>query len=616
MADAAFDPADIGRQATAFPADLQAEIDRRRGESRPVPGIAHGSIPGILGYRAAAEMPSAPEPVAPNFDLTAPAAAKSSGLPTGMSAPLPPAQGFDSAIPPAQGFGNETHRFTPAPPMPPAIDLPPGPAFGGSATPPPLPPAAVPHPATAAAAAAAPPRADTSIIPPDSLIGRMLTGLNNFRDQNRLTLLAMAGGLAGAPSIGTGISRAFTAAVPAQQFDIAQHNQNMTARALVAKGLDPKIAEAAATNPEILKELIPRLFGAKQWQVTETTDAFGQKRPILYDPVTGATKRLDLSGSQGAAPAGAPAVSSPGSAGVRMSMDNFDMSRVDPNLRGWDYVKQYPQEVEAAVRDYMSGGVMPTGNPRNNGIATMAKTVAQKVAMDLGEPGLADDTNYPARRQMATDLSRGQPGSLGGQITFGGTSLGHLADVAEKAVSLGNVNGFGVAPVARWTNWARGLTTDQAQKVNDVQGAIQHYGQEITKFYTGSPGGEAERMRFLNTIDTSKSAKEIAGAIRAERDLIPDRLNQIKSQIADRLGQHEADKQLSRVNLNEVVGRINASLAKLDPDGPEAKMMGAAGAPAGPAPAAPAPPKSGEVRDGYRFKGGNPADPHNWEPVK
>ena len=32
--------------------------------------------------------------------------------------------------------------------------------------------------------------------------------------------------------------------------------------------------------------------------------------------------------------------------------------------------------------------------------------------------------------------------------------------------------------------------------------------------------------------------------------------------------------------------------------------------------AKPAPPKVGEIRDGYRFKGGNPADPNSWEKVR
>lgn len=263
------------------------------------------------------------------------------------------------------------------------------------------------------------------------------------------------------------------------------------------------------------------------------------------------------------------------------------VTAVDNSLMGTDYLNQFSPEVQAAVLDYRDGKSMPTGNPRA-GYTQAIKMIAQKFGNDTGMP--ADDTTFAARRQMRTELSKGTPGSLGGQITFGGTSLGHLADVAEKATKLGNSSGFGIAPLAQVFNNVRGATTEQAAKVNEVSGAVQHYGQEITKFYTGSPGGEGERMRFLNTINTSKSPEEISGAIRTERDLIPDRINQIAGQISQQLGPEEAQKYLSRANIAGSVAKINASLVKLDPTGPEAKMAAANGQPQAGTPASQAAP--------------------------
>jgi hypothetical protein len=616
-----FDPSsfDPSTYSSSDPDNPRARADAsRQPQSEPIPHIAHGSIPGLLGVSlgdqlAALRASEAQSP--PPRDFQGSIAPLRSGVPTPGGGPLMP-------VPmPPQPLGGG-----PVPPLPSPINVgrPPG-ANAGSAMPPPLPRPAMPaqpgamgsappsmqpsgplapqQPAAMPAQQPQPgapvPGPDKSFIPRESLLGRaiqmfqpandflrqgigidvpgIIGAANDWRDQHRMTLLALAGGLAGSQSWGQGLGRAFQAAGPAMQADIQLNQQNQTAQA-IAKKLNIPMSDALviAQNPEIMKQVLPRVFGAKQWQMTETTDVFGQKKPILYDPVTGETKALDLTGSSGGAMGAANAATVPtggASPAGQPTLQNFDLSRVNPNVQGWDYLKQFPPEVEAAARAYMTGGVMPTGNPRQQGIATIAKTAAQKVAMDLGEPGLADDTTFPARREMSTQLAKSTPGSIGGQITFGGTSLGHLADVSEKASKLDNASGFGIAPLARLENAARGLTVDQAQKVNDVSGAIQHYGQEITKFYSGSPGGEAERMRFLNTMDTAKSPKEIAGAIRAERDLIPDRLNQIHSQIAERLGQKEADKQLSRVNLPEVVGRINAALAKLDPDGPEAKMM-------------------------------------------
>jgi hypothetical protein len=409
-----------------------------------------------------------------------------------------------------------------------------------------------------------------NIFPGGSLLDVLFKNIGNFRDQNKMTLLALGGGLAGSQSWGQGIGRALTAAGPAQMADIQQNRQNQTALALQQKyGLSAPLALAAATNPATMTAILQKQLGInKEYQPITIHGPFGDVVKV-FEPTSG--RLVDPPGSGGAAGQGA---TSAGGMQIPREFLAPGVQAYNHTLVGDDYLKQFGPEIQGAVQAYMRGGVMPTGNPRNQGIATVAKTIAQKYANDIGQPDLADDTNFPARRQMRTDLSKDTPGSIGGQLTFGGTSLGHLGDVAEKAADLNNVNGFGNTTLAHWANTLRGQSTDQAAKVNDAQSAVQHYGQEITKFYTGSPGGEAERMRFLNTMDAAKSPKEIAGAIRAERDLIPDRLRQIGRQIADRLGPEEGQKQMARVDVDAAVAKINRSLARLDPDGPEAKMLG------------------------------------------
>ena len=81
--------------------------------------------------------------------------------------------------------------------------------------------------------------------------------------------------------------------------------------------------------------------------------------------------------------------------------------------------------------------------------------------------------------------------------------------MAAKAEALNNKD-WGLTWLSHGINNIRGLSTEQAAKVNALQDAVQHYGQEITKFYAGSPGGEAERNRFLQTISAAKSPQELA----------------------------------------------------------------------------------------------------------
>ena len=295
---------------------------------------------------------------------------------------------------------------------------------------------------------------------------------------------------------------------------------------------------------------------------------------------------------------------------ARPKLEDFDMENVDPNVRGWDYAKQFPVEIEDAARAYMSGGVMPSGNPRSTGIATQAKMLAQKIAADLGEPQLADDTLYPQRRQMQVELAKTTaPQAIGGQITFGGTALGHLATYAESLAKLNNLT-LGITPIGHGANWLRSLGPDQASQINNALGDAQHYGQEITKFYGGGPGSETERDRFLAQADpTTKTPQELAGVIRAERDLIPERYAQIKANIENILGPDAAAKAIARINIQDDMTRINQSLAKLDPNGPEAaKLRNApptAAAPAAPKPQALAP----QDETALGWAKANPTDP-------
>lgn len=551
-------------EAAAAQAAREAAAQRlAAAQQRPVPPMP--SVPPVDTFG----MPGGPSPfgsLAPSVDAPAPAAQT---LPPWLSEMA--SAGPSKAGPPQM-----------APTMPTPIDpaaLPPNATPTIGAAPPGLPlPDNVPPPVPFTQPQNAAPAVTTSQpgAPPapgsTSLLDRLSAASHNL------------GASPGLPGIFDAISGASTG----QRMDPVGRQlaaENQTVSALVKKGIDPDMASAIAKNPTLLQQIVPQLFGPKKYEHVMMKDAFGNEVPLSYDSSTG--KYIGAGGQSSSLINGG--TGAPGGASGVPEQSGFyakGVTSINHDLQGDSYLNQFAPEVQAGVKNYLAGKTLTTGNARQ-GFTQTVKTIAQKYGSDIGMP--ADDIAINGRRQMTTDLSKGTPGSLGGQITFGGTSLGHLADVAEKATKLNNVSGFGIAPLAALANNVRGLTTDQAAKVNETSGAVQHYGQEITKFYTGSPGGEAERMRFLKTIDTAKSPQEIAGAIRTERDLIPDRLRQVEQQITERLGSEEAAKQMKRVDIAGVTDRINRSLAKLDPNGPEAKMLGTGGS-ATPA-AAPAPGK-------------------------
>lgn len=220
--------------------------------------------------------------------------------PPGADMPVPapaPAPFGAGAQPPVGGVAG---GLTPGGPTFPTFQRPPLPAptpapQPAEAAPPPA--AAQPSPAPAGpspgAVGATPggspqvPSKDTSLLPPGSLAD-IMHKWTSWRDENRLMLLAMAGGLAGSQSIGQGLGRAFSAAVPAAQADMARGNANATADILMSKipNLSREQAVAMARNPEIMKQVIPQLFG-EQRQHVSIKDADGNERLLSFDPRTG-----------------------------------------------------------------------------------------------------------------------------------------------------------------------------------------------------------------------------------------------------------------------------------------------------------------------------------------
>jgi hypothetical protein len=372
-----------------------------------------------------------------------------------------------------------------------------------------------------------------------SLLDRIGNGLNS----NAGTLLALGAGFAGAPSIGAGMGRAFANAAPFAQ-------QNQTVQALMKRGVPGDLAQMAASNPAALNQMLPRLLGMKQYQVTQTQDMYGNHGIVLVDPISGTATAPTYLNAQGQPQGGTPGA---------MYAGGSAFPGVNSALTGEAYLNQFPTEIQSAVKNYVAGNSMPTGNPRQ-GFTQAVKMIAAKYANDLG--AVADDNTYAARHKAVTGLASTTPGSLGGQMTYARTSLNHLGDVADAAVNLNNSNGLGVAPLATLINKTRQLSTDQAARVGALNDAAGHYGQEITKYYAGSPGGEAERQQFQTSLGGSKSPAELAATLEQELNLATGKISKTQATIDEALGPN-SKYQVSGPAEQRDIARVQAAIAKL-----------------------------------------------------
>jgi hypothetical protein len=316
-----------------------------------------------------------------------------------------------------------------------------------------------------------------------------------------------------------------TGGITGQRSDpVGLQQQNLVAQyhALIAAGLTPQNAQLAVLNPEAGKTLINEALTNKEKYQKTGVDAFGNEN---YGFVNERDQTIN----------GRPIGQGGDTGGGAQTSGGFlapGVKSIDSSLTGDDYLKQFSPEIRAAVDNYVQGKSTPTGNPRK-GFTQTVKMIAQKYGADTGQS--VDDATFAARKQMRNQLSSSAPSSLGGQINIGNTAAGHLADLTEKAVGLGNWD-TGLAPLTSLVNSARGLGTEQAAKMEALKGAAQHYGQEITKFYAGSPGGTAERDRFIESVNGARSPKELAAILATEGELMRSRLDALGGQISGVLG--------------------------------------------------------------------------------
>lgn len=363
-------------------------------------------------------------------------------------------------------------------------------------------PMPVPRPAAAPAPIGAPSIDDTTLpanatptsgqggppaIPETSLMGRIGDGLKQFGekiDNNKSTLLALAGGLAGAPSWGTGLSRGFTAAAAAQPMDQKITNQNQTVQALMKRGMPEDMARSAAGNPAILQQILPQVFGAKQRKFTQIgEDMMGNKQFGFVDEASG--KTYDMSGQpidQQNAGAGA---------GIPKGPDGQPLSG-QPLLQ---HLKKNDPVTAAAIKGMIAGDLNAQG--RN----------LQKLAplASLVDPTF-DATQYPVRLKTRESYTSGKDFAETQALNTVG---GHLGKLMTSADALGNSN------VPAWNkaqNWFADNFTGSPALVK-FRNDLVTTSNELAKAYHGGHVSDSAYAAFNKAVNESQTPAELKAAI-------------------------------------------------------------------------------------------------------
>lgn len=432
-------------------------------------------------------------------------------------------------------------------------------------------------PTDVSSANAAPPGAPMSLAPPAAPgaveapqaqgggIGGVLSGL--LKPENAPLFLSLAGGFSGAGSLGTGMRRAFAGATPAamqlQQQQQLQTTQGATYRALIAKGVPPADAIAAVRDPNIMKATAAKYFETKPFTIHDVKDPLGGSTPVVFDPNKGAFQDMagkpvvgTGSGPAGTGGTGAPQLLAPG-------------VKFDATLTGDDYLNQYSPEVKAAVKAYMSGDVMPSGNPRMQGIANFAKTVATKYGQDMGIP--VSDSMFSEKRKYRMELGSNTANSAGGQAKAFNQAVEHADALATQLEKLGNVDPVGIPAVSRGLNTAReAFSTKQADVANQARTIGQTLAGEVGKLFSGQAGGGVhERELTRNRFNTVNSPRELAGALEGTLETMEGGLRALEQRRDQVLGPNSNVNFVNK-ETHEKVARIRDVIKRLRGEAPAA----------------------------------------------
>ncbi len=348
------------------------------------------------------------------------------------------------------------------------------------------------------------PPAQPQAAPPagPGLLDRLGAGLGGL--YNAAPMLMAMGGATMRGGLGAGLQAGAGPMAQLQAQNMQRSTLAATYQALIASGVPPAVAQAAALNPEVLKTVAPNIYQKPELKLLK--NAMGEDVPYIY-------KATDSSLSP-ALPGGAGPASTTGASPQDM------VAQAE---------KLYPGVTNRVEQLYRGEGGMP--NARTNKIDGPAMQLIQQLHPDWNM------NMWTEKNRMATQLSSSAPNSLGGKLNALRNAFDHLANTSDAALQKGNING-GLSFISAPLNQIRSLTTSQQDIGSTLEREATTYGGERTKFLTGAEGSESERKAFLNSLGPdSAPPQKMAGTIEGEYIQLKSALENQQQQIRDQLGE-------------------------------------------------------------------------------
>lgn len=295
-----------------------------------------------------------------------------------------------------------------------------------------------------------------------------------------------------------------------------------------------------------------------------------------------------------AAGAGQPASGSgPGAKVVYSNAGQTEGSGSDPIVTGDDFLKTLPPSRARYIQAIANGdAAMPTGR---NAASPQGQLLMDQV---LQYDPTASAINLPARQATRKDFTSGKAAQ---NVTALNTAIGHLGSLDTSIAELRNTNFPAINKIGQAIGGQVDTTTQKA--LADFRAKRKAVADEVTRVFRGTGGAESDVQATLKNFDEANGPEALHSAVKATADLLSSRLEGLRSQYKQGMALTSDDFEIPNFHAKQALDK----LAGNRPDATAAQPAATASAP-------PPAPKPGQVVQGYRFKGGNPADRNSWVP--
>ncbi|CAA2139601.1 hypothetical protein [Hyphomicrobium sp. ghe19] len=258
---------------------------------------------------------------------------------------------------------------------------------------------------------------------------------------------------------------------------------------------------------------------------------------------------------------------------------------------GEDYLKTLPKPMADQVKAIAEGRI-----PIPGGFALKTPYWQQMMTHISQYDPTFDAVNYNARAKTRNDFTSGKSAQ---NITSFNTAIGHLDELDHAIDGLDNSD---YTAVNAATNATSGVNADRAKRLAAFNTARNAVVEELTRAFKGTGGSLTEVQEWEKLIDPKASPAALKQTVKTAVNLLASRIDSVGEQYSKGMGTTADPVKL-------LSSKAQKTWKKWNPDA-EPEQPAASGAPRATVP------QPGEVRDGFRFKGGNPGDRNSWEPVQ